>query len=96
MNPRTSVPEERVQWTPQEVRDLTSAAFREMAADKAAAGMEAEARELERLADTPPATLDALTDAWQAQFGERGRAAEHGGRENERAAELEADMGIER
>lgn len=68
MNPKTSVPQTTVEWSAQEVRSMASAAYRDLAAERRAVGDVAAARELERLAETPEATLDAARDAWDAQF----------------------------
>ena len=73
MNPKTSLSQVDVEWSPKEVRSMASTAYRDLAAERRAAGDLTAARELERLAETPEATLDAAREAWDAQFG-AGRA----------------------
>ena len=65
---------------------MASSVYRDLADERRAAGDIAAARELERLADQPEATLEAARQAWEAQFGQP--------RELERREpELELEMG---
>jgi hypothetical protein len=84
MNLDTSVPDVRVVWSVQESHRIAASAFREMAEEKAAAGLHAEARELERLAAVSEATVEAAREAWDAQFGEAHQETEHADQEVER------------
>ena len=67
---------------------MTSPAYRDLAAERRAAGDLVAARELERLAETPEATFDAARVAWEAQFG-------NGWREVERASVEPEESGLE-
>ena len=84
MNPRTSVPEVRVQWAAREVRSMAATAYRDLADEARVAGDLVAAREFERLAETPEATLDAAREAWEARFGEASRETVASGLEVER------------
>jgi hypothetical protein len=70
MNLGTSVPQVTVEWSPQEIHGIHAAQFRDMAAEKWAAGDEAAARELERMAERSEAARDAARAQWEAEFGE--------------------------
>jgi hypothetical protein len=69
-NLKTSLPQIEVHWSAREIRSMASSAYRDLADERRAAGDIAGARELERLAEQPEATLDAARKAWEAQFGD--------------------------
>ena len=81
----SSVPEIAVQWSSQEVRGMAASMYRDLADERRAAGDVAAARELERLAEQPEATLEAARQAWEAQYG-GSHELEH------REAELKLEM----
>jgi hypothetical protein len=85
-NLNSSVPEITVRWSPGEVRGMASSVYRDLADERRAAGDVAAARELDRLAEQPEATLEAARQAWAAQFGESHEL-------ERREAELELEMG---
>jgi hypothetical protein len=65
---------------------MASSVYRDLADERRAAGDLTAARELERLAEQPEATLEAARQAWQAQFGESHQL-------ERREADLELEMG---
>ncbi|MBO0702258.1 MAG: hypothetical protein J2P38_04945 [Candidatus Dormibacteraeota bacterium] len=76
MNPKTSVPQVDVKWSPQEVHSIQLAQLRELAQERLAAGDAAAARELEVLASRSEAALEAARAQWQAEYGEVYREVE--------------------
>jgi hypothetical protein len=84
-NLNSSVPEITVRWSPGEVRGMAASVYRDLADERRAAGDVAAARELERLAEQPEATLEAARQAWEAQFGESHEV-------ERRAAQVELEM----
>jgi hypothetical protein len=84
MNPKTSVGHTKVRWTPPEVHGIAAEAFREMAAEKAAAGDQAAALALERMASDSEAALDSARRAWDGRFAPPRRKVRGAVREAER------------
>jgi hypothetical protein len=91
MNPTTSVEQTpvaptpvEVEWTSREVRDIHATALREMSAEKAAAGDQVAARELERMASQSEASIEVARREWASRF-----AAHH---ERARGTGLEAGL----
>lgn len=68
MNPKTSVRQIAICWTPAEIYSIAATAFRDLAAEASAAGTKAAAVELERLAVASEGRLDAARSKGLAWF----------------------------